>query len=203
MGDRTKIVDMSDPKPPRQICQICGFDDDVEIIKRDEDWVMTCSGPSHPPYEWQPKKQSSSAGSWRTGIGEELGVYDTLLECMTPDICEYGIIEHRFSEAAPGVYTYLVDHYGHRATKPSKYTASSFLGGALGQLWREELVAGVWGPATGYWKYNGGVGCYALPEADEDSPILSWETFATDTLHVSPLDWPALGFVGSSPGSAT
>lgn len=187
---------MSDPKPPRQVCQICGFDDDVETLKRDDDWVMICSGPDHPPYEWQPKKHSSSVGSWRTGIGEELGVYDSLLQCVTLEICEYGVIEHRFSEVDPAVYKHLVDRYGHRATNPSKYTASSFLGGALGQLWREELVTGIWGPTTGYWKYNSGVGCYAQPETDEKSPILSWATYATETLHVSPLDWPALGFVG-------
>jgi len=52
---------------------------------------------------------------------------------------------------------------GHRAqNKPQapRYTASSFLGSALGQLWREGLVAGWMVKATGYWSYNGNVGGY-------------------------------------------
>ena len=89
-------------------------------------------------------------------------MYDVLRGCVGDTIAEYGVIEHRFSVAAPETYEYLVKHYGHTAIAPSKYTASAFLGGALGRAARrEDLVAGIWVPATGYWSYNGRVGAYA------------------------------------------
>lgn len=181
------------PQPAMQVCPICGYDDDVRVARVDDEWVMTCSSGGHPAYEWRPARPSDPRG-YRTGLGMELGVYDTLIDCLTDEMVEYGVVEHRFAQAAPEVYSSLVDRYGHRAVRPSKYTASSFLGGALGQLWREELVAGVWGPATGYWSYNSGISAYARPETSEDVPILSWADFATERLGVHPKDWPALGY---------
>lgn len=64
----------------------------------------------------------------------------------------------------------------------------------LGQLWREDLASGVWGPATGYWSYNSQVGAYATPEASEDTAILSWAEFASNELGADPYDWPALDY---------
>lgn len=184
-------------QPALQVCPVCGYDDEVKTFKVDDDWVMTCEYQAHPPYEWRPAGQYARTLSYRTGIGEELGVYDTLLECVTAEMTEYGIIEHLFAQADPASYAALVKRYKHRAVEPSKYTASSFLGGALGQLWREELVVGTWGPATGYWSYNGQVGCYVLPPTAEDPPIRSWADYATGTLDVPAGDWPALGYVAA------
>lgn len=183
---------------PHQICPICAYGDDVESTFVDDVWVLRCTSPIHPPYEWTPKGQGSSPSA-RGGLGEELGVYDTLLGVLTGELVEYGIVEHLFAEADGAAYRHLVSRYGHRAIRPSRYTASSFLGGALGQLWREELVAGRWGPATGYWSYDGEVGCYAAPEADEDGPVRSWASYATEVLRVDPAGWPALGHTPGSP----
>jgi hypothetical protein len=93
---------------------------------------------------------------------------------------------------SPDTYRTLVDRYGHTANGPSKYTTSSFLGGALGHLWREGSVAGRWGPATGYWRYNSQVGTYAPSSTPEDGEVLSWAEFARETLNVDPRDWPPL-----------
>jgi hypothetical protein len=184
-------------QPALQVCPVCGYDDEVKTYKVDDDWVMICEYQAHLPYEWRPAGQYARAVSYRTGLGEELGVYDTLLECVTLDIVEYGVVEHLFSQADPTTYKHLVERYGHRTVKPSKYTVSSFLGGALGHLWREELIGGLWGPATGCWSSNGVIGCYVLAEGDEDGPITSWVDYVTGTLGVAPGDWPALGYVAA------
>ncbi|MEZ5202895.1 MAG: hypothetical protein R2701_00475 [Acidimicrobiales bacterium] len=123
-------------QPALQVCPICALDDDVAIQKVDDEWVMTCASAEHPPFEWRPASQYQKTISYRTGIGEELGVYDTLLECLLPGLSEYGVIEYRFSQADPSTYRHLLDRYGHTALAPSKYTTSSFLGGALGALAR-------------------------------------------------------------------
>lgn len=185
---------MAPPRPARQVCPICAQDDDVEILLAGDEWVMTCSYQGHLPFEWRPKGQFAKAISYRTGIGEELGVYDDLLVCVREGIAEYGVIEYRYWQRSPDVYRQLVDRYGHTAKGPSRYTASAFLGGALGHLWREELIEGVWGPATGYWSYNGQVGSYGPPGTAETDDILSWETFAEQALGVDPFDWPPLGY---------
>lgn len=188
---------MAPPKPAHQVCPICAFDDDVETLLAADEWVMTCRNQKHPLFEWRPKDQGAKPGSYRTGVGEELGVYDDLLACVCDGFAEYGVIEHRYSKRVPEAYQFLVTRYGHTAKAPSHYTASAFLGGALGQLWREALVEGVWGPATGYWSYNGRVGSYAPSGTPEDSHILSWEHFAEKTLGVDPYDWPPLGHSNS------
>jgi hypothetical protein len=172
----------------------------VEVIHVDDEWLMICEDGCHPRYEWRPTTQAGSLTTYRNGLGQELGVYDSLLRCVVDGMAEYGVIEHRFAALERPAYDFLVKRYGHRAQGPSRYTASAFIGGALGQLWREGLVAGVWGPATGYWSYNGQVGAYGPAGASDGSEILSWDTFATETLEVDPLDWPALGY-RASPGA--
>ncbi len=85
----------------------------------------------------------------RTGVGEEIGVYDTLLAYLLPGLSEDGVIEYRFSQADPATYKHLITRYGHTAIGGSRYTTSAFLGGALGHLWREGSVTGTLGP--GHW----------------------------------------------------
>lgn len=179
-------------QPARQICPICAYDDDVVVQKVDDEWVMTCDSPAHPPIEWRPAAQFQKTMTYRTGIGEELGVYDTLLECLMPGLSEYGVIEYRFFETDPVTYKHLISRYGHTAIGGSRYTTSAFLGGALGQLWREGSVTGTWGPATGYWTYNQTVGTYGPAGTPVDSPILSWASYASDTLGADPATWPPL-----------
>ena len=187
-----------DPKPSMQVCQQCGHDDDVELLAVDEVWTFICSNEGHPVYQWQPTAGNSGLLSGRSGLGEELGVYDDLLVCVKEGLAEYGVIEHRFAEYKPKTYDFLVRRYGHRALKPKRYTASAFLGSALGQLWREDAVEGVWVDATGYWSYNHRINAYGPPGTPEDSDVLTWATFAVETLGCKATDWPALRFVGPS-----
>jgi hypothetical protein len=181
-------------QPARQVCPLCGFDDDVEVLFAADEWIFSCVNRGHPRYEWRPVVAAADV-TYRSGVGEEWGVYDTLLGCLGDGWSEYGVLEHRFAERSREAYDFLVRRYGHTALAQTKYSASAFLGGALGQLFREGAIRGRWGKATGYWRYNGQIGTYApLATADEAS-VLLWEDFATDTLAVSPLDWPALGYV--------
>jgi hypothetical protein len=184
-------------RPARQICQVCAHDE-VDVVLVDDVWLMICEDGCHPRYEWNPTPEARLTGSYRNGLGQELGVYDALLDCVVDGLAEYGVVEHRFAERSRSAYDFLVNRYGHTAKPgPSRYTASAFLGGALGQLWREELVDGGWGPATGYWSYNGEVGAYGPPGTSVESEILSWEDYAVDVLKVDPGDWPALGHKAS------
>lgn len=184
---------MAAPKPAHQICPICGYDDDIETVLAAGEWVMTCTFKKHPPFEWRPASQYAKPTSYRTGEGERLGVYDDLLLCVSDGFAEYGVIEYRYWQRSPDTYKLLVDRYGHRATIPSKYTASSFLGGALGHLWREGSIEGMWGPTTGYWSYNDQIGTYAPSGTPEGSDILSWEAFAA-TRGFNSMDWPPLEY---------
>lgn len=171
-------------KPANQICPVCAHGDDVTVLKVEDDWVMTCEDGCHPLFEWKPTMTKAGVSAHRSGLGEELGVYDTLLACVAEGAAEYGVIEYRFVERDRGTYDVLVQRYGHRAKEPRKYTASSFLGGALGQLWREQLITGWFVPATGYWKYNSSIGAYAPAGTTSSDELLSWERFATKQLHV-------------------
>ena len=92
----------------------------------------------------------------RTGVGEELGVYDDLLLCVHPEEwVEYGVVEFRYADLSGRGYGELVRRYGHRSIQTATYSASAFLGRALSQLHQEGLLLSRWLPATGYWSYNG------------------------------------------------
>ena len=181
---------MTAKKPSHQVCPVCAHDE-VTTQLVDDAWVMICDDGCHPVFEWKPTVAKPGLATHRSGLGEELGVYDTLLDCVAAGAAEYGVMEYRFTQRDRATYDLLVSRYGHRAKAPSKYTASSFLGGALGQLWREQVIAGWMVPATGYWHYNGSIGAYG--PAGTDSPaVLSWGDFATEQLDIDPDRWPPL-----------
>jgi hypothetical protein len=159
-------------RPANQVCPICGYDDGVEIVLADDDRVITCEGRSHPPFEWRPKEQYHKPLSPRSGIGEELGVYD--------GFAQFGVVECRLWVRAPTTYPILVERYGHTVYGPSRYTPLALLGGALGHLWREQLVEGVWVSATGT------VGAYTRMGTPHETPHTSWQDFALATLGVNP-----------------
>lgn len=168
----------------RQVCQLCGYDDDVVEFVDDEDpdqVVLMCEGPSCGRYTWRPTKRPSARDqTQRTGIGEQLGVYDDLLVCVgdSREWLEYGIIEHRYKQLNPAAYAAMVQRWGHTAKARTKYSASSFLGSCLAQLGREGLIAYRRAPTTGYWSYLSAAGHAAAlpaPAADEG---LSWAEFA-------------------------
>jgi hypothetical protein len=117
----------------------------------------------------------------RSGLLEEFGVYQALVETLRPDdpFVEYAVVEHRFADANPRLYADLVGRYGHTALGPRRFTVSSLLAGALSLLVRDGGVARDSGPATGRWSYNGQVSYWALPPASE-APSTSWVNYAMD-----------------------
>lgn len=114
------------------------------------------------------------------GITAELGVYDDLLECLVPGepYVEYGIVEHRFSELRPNVYAELLERYGHTRLGPKPYTASAFLGAALGWLRDHDEILIEFAPATGYWSYNGVIAYCALPPGPADGSRRTYASYA-------------------------
>src|SRR5579862_7753520 len=94
-------------RPPRQLCPLCAQDDDIDVGFVDGVWVMTCSAPEHPPFVWTPRGQGEEPRRGRTGVSEDLGVYDDLLHCVAEGFAEHGVLEYRFWQLAPATYTTL------------------------------------------------------------------------------------------------
>lgn len=87
---------------------------------------------------------------------------------------EYGVLERDYASAHPADWQFLIDRYSHTAVAAKRYTATAFLGGVLGRLWRAGDIAGFTGPATGRWSYNREVGYWSLfPEPPQDRR-LTW-----------------------------
>lgn len=183
-------------RPARQVCPLCAHDDDV-TFERESDALFrfTCLavGDRH-PYVWFTRHGEKEFGIPQDGIGAQLGVYDTLLSLFrSGDLpVEYGVVEHRFAEADPVTYGELVRRYRHTVYGPTRYSASAFLGAALGLLAREGLLAFVPCRATGYWAYNGRLSAWSTTPAVETVPV-SWEAFSLAN-GWDPGDWPALGY---------
>jgi len=180
-------------RPQHQISPICAHDDDLEELVVDDAWVRICSDSAHPPFEWIPTVGRPGIEAGRTAVGLEFGVYDDLLLCVTDGLSEYGVIEYRYSQLNPLAYGELVKRYSHRVLGPTRYSTSSFLGGALGQLFREGLVAGGMGRMSGYWSYLSKAGMYGPLGTPMSDQILTWAQFA-ETIGAEPNDWPPLGW---------
>lgn len=177
---------------PSVVCQLCGYDDYLEYFALPDDvWEVTCSNPAHKPYTWCPTPYDDLDDS--SGIAAELGLFDLLLELVPDDgpYDEYGIIEYRLGLQYPKEYSTLLQRYGHTAqARGKKYTMSAFLGGVLGAMYRTDKISSVWGPATGYWSYNGTIGHYAhLPGSEDDAETRSWNDFAVAE-GLDPDVWP-------------
>ena len=137
-------------------------------------------------------------------MAEEFGVYEDLL-ALFPDtgpFQEWGIVEHRYADRSPDVYSELVSKYSHTALGLTQYSVSAFLGQAAGKLAREGHLALRWVTATGYWSYNGVISAFTLPPASADTPVVAWEQFAREH-GFDPEDWPALGYRHDRPVPAT
>lgn len=183
----------------KQVCPLCGLDDDV-VFEPDESgapvFVCRAGGDLH-PYEWRvPTLDPTAVLSPRTGVGEELGVYDDLPTVLIPGepFVEYGVVEHRYARQYPKPYRELLERYGHTAIEPKRYTASAFLGRALGTLFHEGTLACRYAvPATGRWSYNSDISAWALPGrgAEENDRVVSWVEFAEQE-GFDPETWPAL-----------
>jgi hypothetical protein len=113
--------------------------------------------------------------SWRTS--DSSTIFLTCLEKGEP-FAEYGIVEHRYRMMRPDTFAQLLATYGHRAIEIGRlYTTSSFLASALRILANRGELELRWGPATGFWSYDGTVSYWALAPASLQE-MLSWASYA-------------------------
>ena len=175
--------------PQRQVCPICGHDDDVTTMPGDAErtWDYTCLADGH---NWTVKADTGLVG--RTGITAEWDLYDDLPKCLTPGEpwVEHGVVEFRYKTGFPDVYfEKILPRYGHVGLQGSKrYTASSFIAQALRQLEREGVLARSYRRATGFWAYNHRVSYWSLapgPTSDDD---ITWQNFAL-AKKLDPNEW--------------
>ena len=176
-------------RPKKPMCPLCvqeqGYLASAHI--GDGVWLHTCTNTANhgtKPYSWQESPDDHDDAKYG-GLAEEWGVYDDLLACFTPGepFIEYGIVEYRYKQRNPGRYALLVNEYGHTAGSPgpSSYTASKFLAGRLGEMFRrgDLLFHDHDGKGTGRWQYNNPASYWALAVAEPSTESLTWAEFAT------------------------
>ena len=124
------------------------------------------------------------------GFGFELGVYDDVFGCLSPDEpwLEHGIVEYRYKQRCPTAYRRMIDRWGHVSQGPRRYTVTAFLTRAWSRLADNGALDMMLGPATGLYQHNGRILYWSLPPGPEDQRILTWEYFAAE-LGISPYDW--------------
>ena len=179
---------------PRQVCQLCGFDDDVTVseLTGGDSWHYRCTGGGKyhaEPYAWEVAHETSSSA--HEGICAELGLYDDLPRCVPvgQGWVEHGIVEYLYKEDHPETYRHLVDLYGHIAKAPKRYTASVILARTLGQLSREGIVYYQPDlPATGFWAYNGTVGYWSPIPGPASNDHTTWAAWAA-VRGLNPYHW--------------
>lgn len=184
------------PQPPREICPLCGHDDNVSPgTGPDPDaWLYTCSSGRHHPdggsYTWPVPIENVVAS--RDGIMSDLGLFDDLPRCLIKGEpwVEHGVVEYRYKLLRPDVYfDELLPRYGHRKQSPKSGTLSAILGAAMRHLSKQGIVAFLdRQPGTGYWSYLSWCGYWALPPAPDAERQLTWVQFA-DREHLGPNDW--------------
>ncbi|MCY3851387.1 MAG: hypothetical protein OXF75_11415 [Acidimicrobiaceae bacterium] len=174
----------------RHVCPKCSYDDSIIEFLDDGKQTLYCESCKYP---WNPTLQSNGRSNLdaRTGIGEEWGVYDALIQCVdnSDQWLEYGIIEHRYKLVHPTTYAQMVRRWGHTAQSRTKYSASSFLGGCLGRLATEGVISTRrHRTTTGYWSYLPEVTHAARCPAPPEEHFLSWHDYAVGN-GLDPFKW--------------
>ncbi len=106
------------------------------------------------------------------------------MAALGPGWHEYGLVERAYALANPDDFHVLIERYGHTAIVASRYTTSSFLARALGDLSRHGAIAWHGGTATGRWSYNAGISYWSTnPETPWDQR-LTWEDAGADVRYV-------------------
>lgn len=165
-----------------QVCPLHSLDEiEGEWISDEIGWQFTCRRQDHVrwqgPYTWFTAPSSPEVGEM-SGIAADLGLSQHIPEVLASyegTWIEYGVLERAYAVSHPDDWTFLVERYGHTAIGAKRYTASAFLGGALGHLERGGYVAVHSGPATGRWTYNRLTGWWALPPGPGWESRLSWK----------------------------
>jgi hypothetical protein len=168
--------------PSKQVCPLCGTDDRVEVIgMREGKWLFRCAREKKHlvPYSWSSSDLAPDENASEPGVMEEFGLFDDLPHCLEKGagFVEYGMVEHRFRMLRPDTFATLVKTYGHRAIQAGRpYTTSSFLASALRILANRGELELRWGPATGFWSYDGTVSYWALTPVTRDATY-SWSSY--------------------------
>lgn len=171
--------------PSKQVCPLCGIDDGVEVLGiRDGRWLFSCyrTVKHETAFQWTSADVAPEEDDAEPGVMESFGLFDDLPKCLKSGgaFVEYGIVEHRYRTLRPAVFSTLLDTYGHRAIEEGRpYTTSSFLASSLRILANRGELELRWGPATGFWAYNGTLSYWALSPATGEA-MESWATFALD-----------------------
>jgi hypothetical protein len=80
--------------------------------------------------------------------------------------------------------------YSHTGfKKPIEYSASAFIGSAIGKLGRDGLLVRVPYRATAFWNYNGMLHGWALTPGPGSEEVLTWKAYAQG-LGLDPNEWP-------------
>ena len=156
-----------------QVCPSCGIDEFVESIPLGPGFSeFTCGRvKSHPKGEafvWQGTPTSVSEPSDGQGPVPIEDVREGLLHCVyegEPWV-EYGIVEKRYAKTAAEDFERIREAYGHRILGPKinpHFTASAYIGRALGDLRETGQLAHMTGRATAEWSYNGTISYWAKP----------------------------------------
>jgi hypothetical protein len=156
-----------------QVCPFCGIDEFVSSIPLGPgffEFICSRSGnhPGRKPYEWRGTSMVDADAGGGQGPVPIRDVREALLECVREGEAwvEYGIVEERYAKTAPQDFLILREEYGHRNLGPRKnpqFTASAYLGRALGDLRETGRLAHMTGKATGAWAYNGTISYWAKP----------------------------------------
>jgi hypothetical protein len=170
--------------------QVCPFhaSEDVPgvLISGPGEWAqysftcpLTADHPGGRPFSWLSSPPPPEGEP--SGLTAELGLTVELpaaLKQFGHRWVEYGVLERAYALARPEDFALLVARYGHTAVAAKRYTASSFLGRALGELSVRGALVFQYGPATGRWDYNSKISWWCLPPAPEWSADLSWADLA-------------------------
>jgi hypothetical protein len=145
-------------------------------------WLFVCTRTSKhaQPYKWTSSDLAPTEDDAEPGVMESLGLFDDLPHCLDKEeaFVEYGIVEYRYRTLRPEPFAQLLNAYGHHAIQVGRpYTTSSFLASALRILADRGELELRWGPATGFWSYNGTVSYWAVSPAGTDK-MWSWSSFA-------------------------
>lgn len=170
------------------VCPFHADGEDVQSFALDGSlWQYTCTRQQgHPepgPFTWQSAATDPHLdGAGGGGIAEELGLYDSLVAAVDESATwvEYGVIEYRFAQNDPDLFSELLARYGHKHLARSPFNTSMLLGGSLGRLAaRGDLVYHA-GRGSGYWSYNQPSSYYVrYPDpAKELPPTTQLETYA-------------------------
>ena len=109
-------------RPPRQVCPFCGHDEEVTWEEAKGVFACTTHG------EWEPSLSADD------GLMESWGVFDDLRAVLTDRFASNGKICASYAERNPSVWNRLVAMY------PTDYTAETFIGQALGHMWRRGTI---------------------------------------------------------------